>query len=123
MRLHSPLVAIVLGAMAVGCGSSSTGSEDVPSGTTAGGDLAAPLTGTELLDRLMLADMADGVDDKTVTKCATCQLVMKGSDAHAVEYEGYEFHLCSPTCEQLFESDPAAAVSRLTVEPTSTTGP
>ena len=45
------------------------------------------------------------------------------SEAHAVEYEGYQFHLCSPTCEKLFAGDPGAAVTKLTVQPTSTTGP
>jgi Cu+-exporting ATPase len=58
------------------------------------------------------ADLADGADDATITKCANCNLKMDGDAAFAVDHAGHSFHLCSEGCKSKFEADPAAVIAR-----------
>ena len=62
---------------------------------------------------LAKADLADGTEDKVVSKCARCALGMAGDPQRASTHEGYELHFCSDSCKTGFEEDPDATLSRL----------
>jgi hypothetical protein len=62
---------------------------------------------------LARADLADGKEDKVVSKCLGCGLAMDGSADHLLEVEGYTLHLCSDTCQDKVSEDVPAAVQAL----------
>lgn len=62
---------------------------------------------------LTYADAADGNEDGVVSKCAGCALAMDGKVEHTVQYEGYEFHLCSDHCQKSFEESAEAVLAKL----------
>ena len=72
---------------------------------------APPADPAAITAKLAQADAADGATDKVVSQCLMCALRMKGDAAQAVEYQGYALHLCSSTCKQHFQKDPAAAIA------------
>jgi YHS domain-containing protein len=85
-------------------------SETHPSAVVVDGpETPTPLT-EEARAKLAMADAADGKEDHVISKCITCGLAMDGKPKHAVEIEGYTFHLCSSGCKTIFSKDPSAAL-------------
>jgi len=62
---------------------------------------------------LQKADLADGVEDKVVSKCASCALGMDGDPAHAVQVGDYSMHFCSESCALRMTNEPAAVVETM----------
>jgi YHS domain-containing protein len=62
---------------------------------------------------LAAADLADGVEDQIVVRCAVCSLAMDGTTDHVSAHAGYEFRFCSGHCKETFDADPARILARL----------
>ena len=63
--------------------------------------------------RLVAADLADGSEDRVVSKCAVCNLSMDGTAELTSTYAGYTFHHCSAHCKETFDHDPARVLARV----------
>jgi len=63
--------------------------------------------------RLVAADLADGSEDRVVSKCAVCNLSMDGTPELTSTYAGYTFHHCSAHCKETFDHDPAKVIARV----------
>ena len=65
---------------------------------------------TQVINKLVLADRLDGIEDHIVAKCGGCSLAMDGTQEHALKVEDYEMHFCSDYCKSGFEKDPVEAI-------------
>ncbi len=69
----------------------------------------------EVSAKLAKADLADGKEDKVVSKCGACDLGMDGSADHALTVSGYTLHFCSAGCRSHFEEDTSNAIVAMKV--------
>ncbi len=95
------VVAILLVSVLTACGGSSA---PAPSASTAAVPDAA---------LLKKADLADGVEDKVISKCPSCALGMDGDPAHAVQVDDYTLHFCSESCEMRMETAPESVIKAM----------
>lgn len=63
-----------------------------------------PITREQVVVKLAQMDLADGLEDKTVAKCAACALKMTGSTEHEFMVYDFKLHFCSDGCKKGFES-------------------
>ncbi len=68
-------------------------------------DAVAVTVTTQMTDVLLKADKVDGTEDKTVSKCASCDLGMDGSKEHALKVGEFTLLFCSDDCKQEFSKD------------------
>lgn len=64
-----------------------------------------PATREKVIVKLAQMDLADGLEDKAVAKCAACALKMAGSAEHELVVYDFKLHFCSGECKKGFESD------------------
>ena len=69
----------------------------------------APCT-DQMKDVLAKADQVDGTSDKTVSKCAACNLAMNGVHDHALKVGEYTLLFCSDDCKQTYATNLEKAV-------------
>jgi hypothetical protein len=60
---------------------------------------------SQMSDVLAKADKVDGTEDKTVSKCASCNLGMDGSKEHALKVGEFTLLFCGDDCKQEFSKD------------------
>jgi hypothetical protein len=63
--------------------------------------------------KLAAADLADGKEDKVVSKCPGCSLRMDGHTDHTTALEGYTVLSCHEACAAALQEDPEAVLGRL----------
>ena len=91
----------LIAAFAAGC------RQDQPNGTdTSATQQADPKQEAAVLAKLVMADKADGQEDKIVRKCPMCALAMDGSVEHTLGFRGYTIQFCSEHCVETFQADP-----------------
>ena len=73
---------------------------------------AAPLSASAKA-KLAAADLADGKEDKVVSKCPGCSLRMDGHTDHTTALEGYTVLSCHEACAAALQEDPEAVLGRL----------
>ena len=65
------------------------------------------------LSKLEAADKADGKEDKIVSRCPACMLMMDGDPKHTSHLEGYTVHSCHEVCAEVLEKNPEDMLARL----------
>jgi hypothetical protein len=63
--------------------------------------------------KLVAADLADGKEDKIVSKCPACNLAMDGHTDHTTSLEGYTVLSCHEACAAALVEDPERVLGRL----------
>lgn len=81
----------------------------------AAADSVSQATDVAVIAVLEKADAFDGKVDKTVFKCAKCNLGMDGKPENVIVYSGYTLQFCSPGCKKEFEGDVKKAVMAMNV--------
>ncbi len=81
----------------------------------AAADAANQATDIAVIALLEKADAFDGKVDKTVSKCAKCNLGMEGKPDQVIVYSGYTIQFCSPGCKKEFEGDVKKAVMAMNI--------
>ena len=108
---------LVIGALLVSAGCRKE--EQAKPGSTIGtladkaadaGKTAGETTVAAILAR---ADKVDGSQDKVVSKCAVCSLVMDGSPDYTLQVEGYTLQFCSAECKDIFAADPTESILKM----------
>ena len=92
----------LIAAFAAGCREEQPGGSDAPAATKQ----ADPQQEAAILAKLVMADKADGQEDKIVRKCPMCALAMDGSVEHTLGFRGYTIQFCSQHCAEAFQVDP-----------------
>jgi hypothetical protein len=69
----------------------------------------------EMMAQLEAADSADGAQDKTVTRCASCLLKMDGVPEYALEVGEYTMYFCQDNCRTTFNDKLAGGELALNV--------
>lgn len=105
-------VVVVVAASFLGLVGCSSGERPSPSEPSAPVE-EEPAIDVDAAAVLAMADRADGTADHVVSKCAACALAMEGDAQYAVEFEGYEVHLCSEGCKEHFEEAPRKVIATL----------
>ncbi len=62
-------------------------------------------SGSQVADRLAMADAVDGTVDKIVSRCGMCALGMDGRSEHSATVSEYTLHFCSEHCLESFQKD------------------
>jgi len=110
LLVSSVLVAVTL--MWAGCNQQPAVSPDQPAAALEPG--AAAAAQVEVTDQmkevLAKADEVDGTPDKTISKCAACELGMNGSQEHALQVGEYTMWFCSEDCKESYAQDVEKAV-------------
>ena len=97
-------------ALALACGGSErVESEIAAEPTDQATEARGAATEMTLEQKLAAADLYDGIADKVVSRCASCNLAMQGSADHAVRIDEYQLHFCSEGCARPFEENPEQA--------------
>lgn len=86
------------------------------SGTTATAEAPSIKISSDLDAKLAAADLADGVEDKKISKCYACSLAMDGDESLTVKVNGYTACFCSEGCCKHFEDEAEKMVAE-TPEP------
>lgn len=60
--------------------------------------------------KLAAWDSLDGKTDKTIEKCAGCNLSMDGKADHALTVSGYSMHFCTGHCQENYAKDTAQKI-------------
>jgi len=81
----------------------------------AAADAVGQATDAAVIAVLEKADAYDGKVDKTVFKCAKCNLGMDGKPENVIVYSGYTLQFCSPGCKKEFEGDVKKAVMAMNI--------
>ena len=81
----------------------------------AAADSVGQATDVAVITVLEKADAFDGKVDKTVFKCAKCNLGMDGKPENVIVYSGYTLQFCSPGCKKEFEADVKKAVMAMNI--------
>lgn len=74
-----------------------------------------PELAPELMSILAEADKIDGNEDKLVSKCASCALMMDGKEELAHTVAGYKMHFCSEICQKSYANDAAGRLATLKI--------
>ena len=70
-------------------------------------------SGSDQTAIMTAADVADGVVDSVVSRCAVCALSMDGDEKHSSNHAGYTFLHCSAHCKETFDYNPVTVLARL----------
>lgn len=98
----------LIAGFAAGCRQEQPGGTDAPAAQQ-----ADPQQESAILAKLVMADEADGDQDKIVRKCPMCALAMDGSVEHTLAFRGYTIHFCSQHCVESFAADPVKSMLEL----------
>ena len=63
--------------------------------------------------RLAVADVLEGAEDKVISNCNSCQLVMKGKGELAAQVNDFATHFCSKGCRTRFQEDAANMIVKI----------
>lgn len=93
----------------VGCGDTATPEkkEETKTSSTSAAVKTTPVVNVseQSMAKLAAADMADGTQDKVITKCYSCALGMDGDKENSATVGEYTANFCSEACCKHFVED------------------
>ncbi len=72
----------------------------------------------EYAGKLAKADLADGKQDKIISKCVTCSLNMDGKKENSRKALDYTLYFCTPRCAEKFSEDMSGMLAGLKIPDT-----
>jgi hypothetical protein len=111
--LSSILVTTAALVLLAGCGGGETAYSADDADASAAAEPAVLELSPEAVAILAQADLEDGTEDHVVSKCASCNLKMEGSEENVLQVGDYEMHFCSNTCSRRFEENTEALILEL----------
>jgi hypothetical protein len=89
-----------------GCGTKKEAVQPLTNSANPAAEAPADVVVTPAMTTILAeADAKDGQDDKTVSLCASCALMMAGSPEHSLKVGEYTMCFCKDSCKEEFGKD------------------